>query len=100
MPQINTAAEAEAIVASTKFPPQGLRGQGSAFPGLAHGIDIPTYMRQANETLLTCLQIESKEGVENVDAICAVPGVGELLSRYTNEQSIANAYRYGLYRTK
>ncbi|KAM0542664.1 hypothetical protein ACHAPJ_012696 [Fusarium lateritium] len=63
VPMINTADDAKAVVQNAKFPPQGLRGQGSAFP--------------ANETLLTCLQIESKLGVENVEAICAVPGVGE-----------------------
>ena len=77
MPQINTAEDAETVVAYSKFPPQGFRGQGSAFPGIAHGVDLSTYMRTANETLITCLQIESKAGVENVDAICAVPGVGE-----------------------
>ncbi|PYI01621.1 2,4-dihydroxyhept-2-ene-1,7-dioic acid aldolase [Aspergillus sclerotiicarbonarius CBS 121057] len=75
VPQINTAEEALAVVSHSKFPPQGLRGQGSAFPALTHGIDIPTYIKTANETLLTCIQIESKLGVENVDAICAVPGV-------------------------
>jgi 4-hydroxy-2-oxoheptanedioate aldolase len=75
IPQINTAAEAEAVVASSKFPPYGFRGQGSPFPGIAHGVTIPTYMEQANETIILCLQIESRLGVENVDAICAVPGV-------------------------
>ncbi|KAJ6181369.1 Pyruvate/Phosphoenolpyruvate kinase-like domain-containing protein [Penicillium canescens] len=75
VPQINTAEEARAVVSHSKFPPQGLRGQGSAFPAITHGIDIPTYLRTANETLVTCLQIESKMGVENVDLICAVPGV-------------------------
>ncbi|CAI7604657.1 unnamed protein product [Penicillium discolor] len=75
VPQINTAEEARTVVSYSKFPPQGLRGQGSAFPGIAHDIDIPTYMKTANETIITCLQIESKAGVENVDAICAVPGV-------------------------
>jgi 4-hydroxy-2-oxoheptanedioate aldolase len=34
-------------------------------------------MKTANETLLTILQIESKQGVENVEAIAAVPGVGK-----------------------
>jgi len=34
-------------------------------------------MKTANETIITCVQIESKEGVENVDEICAVPGVGK-----------------------
>ncbi|KAJ5914572.1 hypothetical protein N7504_003455 [Penicillium tannophilum] len=76
VPQINTAEEARAVVSYAKFPPQGFRGQGSAFPAIAHGIDIQTYMKMANETIITCVQIESKEGVENVDEICAVPGVG------------------------
>ncbi|PYH80938.1 Phosphoenolpyruvate/pyruvate domain-containing protein [Aspergillus uvarum CBS 121591] len=75
VPMINTADEARAVVAHAKFPPQGLRGQGSAFPAVAHGIDLPTYIKTANDTLITCVQIETKMGVENVDAICAVPGV-------------------------
>lgn len=75
VPQINTAEEAIAVVNNSKFPPQGLRGQGSAFPAITHGLDIPTYLKTANETLITCIQIESKKGVENADAICAVPGV-------------------------
>lgn len=48
------------------------------FSGFAHGVDIPTYMKQANETIITCIQIETRAGLENVDEICAVPGVGEL----------------------
>ncbi|KAJ5471003.1 hypothetical protein N7530_008360 [Penicillium desertorum] len=75
VPQINTAEEARTVVSYSRFPPQGVRGQGSAFPAIAHGVDIPTYLKTANETIITCLQIESKEGVENVDAICAVPGI-------------------------
>ncbi|KAL4739552.1 2,4-dihydroxyhept-2-ene-1,7-dioic acid aldolase [Aspergillus similis] len=75
IPQINTAEEAKAVVAHAKFPPQGSRGQGSVFPALTHGVDLPTYLKTANGTLITCLQIETKAGVENVDAICAVPGV-------------------------
>jgi 4-hydroxy-2-oxoheptanedioate aldolase len=81
VPQVNTAEEAATVVAHSKFPPQGLRGQGSAFPGIAHGVDIHTYVKTANETLITCLQIETKAGLENVDAICAVPGVGEFQKR-------------------
>ncbi|KAK1148803.1 hypothetical protein N8T08_008688 [Aspergillus melleus] len=78
VPQINTAEEARAVVSYAKFPPHGLRGQGSAFPAITHGIDLPTYLKTANETLITCLQIESKAGVDNIDAICAVPGVDML----------------------
>ncbi|KAH7095608.1 HpcH/HpaI aldolase family protein [Paraphoma chrysanthemicola] len=73
--QIHTAAEAGVVVSSSKFPSLGMRGQGLVFPAFIHGIDIPTYIRSANDTLITCVQIESVEGVRNVDAICAVPGV-------------------------
>ena len=75
VPQINNAEEAQQIVASSKFPPQGVRGQGSAFPSIGHSITTAEYMRSANETIVTMIQIETRDGVENVDAICAVPGV-------------------------
>ncbi|KAK5128170.1 hypothetical protein LTR08_004096 [Meristemomyces frigidus] len=75
VPQINTAEEAQQVVQSSKFPPQGGRGQGSAFPAIGHGLTTPEYMRSANETIVTMIQIETRAGVENVDAICAVPGV-------------------------
>ncbi|KAK2612295.1 hypothetical protein QQS21_001721 [Conoideocrella luteorostrata] len=75
VPQINNAEEAKQIVQSAKFPPQGARGQGSAFPVIGHGLTTPEYMKSANETILTMIQIETRAGVENVDAICAVPGV-------------------------
>ncbi|CBF81702.1 hypothetical protein AN5544.2 [Aspergillus nidulans FGSC A4] len=75
VPQINNADEARAIVASSKFPPQGLRGQGSAFPAIGHGLTTPEYMKSANETIITMIQIETKDGVKNVEEICAVEGV-------------------------
>lgn len=78
VPQINTADEAAQIVASAKFPPQGVRGQGSAFPAIGFGLTTPQYMQVANETLVTMIQIETRAGVENVDAIAAVPGVDML----------------------
>jgi 4-hydroxy-2-oxoheptanedioate aldolase len=75
VPQINNAEEAKAVAASSRFPPQGVRGQGSAFPAIGHGLTTPEYMKSANQTIITMIQIETKEGVENVDEICAVPGV-------------------------
>ncbi|KAL4981491.1 Pyruvate/Phosphoenolpyruvate kinase-like domain-containing protein [Aspergillus falconensis] len=75
VPQINNADEARAIVASSKFPPQGVRGQGSAFPAIGHGLTTPEYMVSANETIITMIQIETRDGVENVEEICAVDGV-------------------------
>lgn len=75
VPQINNADEARQVVASSKFPPQGVRGQGSAFPAIGHNLTTPEYMKSANETILTMIQIETAAGVDNVDEICAVEGV-------------------------
>ena len=75
VPQINNAEEVQQIVASSKFPPQGVRGQGSAFPAIGHGLTTPEYMGSANETIVAMIQIETRAGVENVEDICAVPGV-------------------------
>jgi len=78
VPQVNTAKEAMQIVKSCKFPPQGTRGQGSPFAAMGHGLTVPEYLRSANETILTMVQIETLAGVESVDAIAAVPGVDVL----------------------
>ena len=75
IPMINTAEEAANVVRYSKFPPLGLRGQGSAFPAIGHGLLAPQYNKDSNETLITMVQIETKEGVANVEEIAAVPGV-------------------------
>jgi len=75
VPQINNAEEARQVVASSKFPPQGVRGQGSAFPAIGHALTTPEYMKSANETIVTMIQIETRAGVENVEEIAAVDGV-------------------------
>lgn len=79
VPMINTAEEAAQVVAYSKFPPQGLRGQGSAFPAIGHGLTTPEYMQSANQTILTVVQIETRQGVENVEEIAAVDGIGEII---------------------
>lgn len=74
---VNTAADARIIVSFAKFPPIGIRGQGSAFSCFEHGLATPSeYVAKANENILTMIQIESVEGLKNVDDICQVDGVG------------------------
>lgn len=81
VPQINTAAEAAQVVQFSKFPPMGLRGQGSPFAALAHNTSTPEYLKMANANILTMVQIETVEGLENVKEIAAVDGVGKLTER-------------------
>lgn len=77
MPLLYTAEDAEKLVKSAKFPPMGQRGFGSPFPQerFHPSIGASDYLKQANDALLTMVQIETKEALENVDAIAAVLGV-------------------------
>lgn len=52
---------------SAKFPPTGIRGFGSPFPMEKFGGQTQTeYLQQANESLVTIVQIETSEALENV----------------------------------
>lgn len=74
VPRIETAEDAVAAVAATRYPPTGSRGAG---PGRAtrYGIEIGRYLAEANDEVVCVVQVETKEGLANLDAIVAVPGV-------------------------
>lgn len=75
---VNNANDARSVVSSAKFPPIGVRGQGSAFSCFEMGFDTPAeYVAKANSSILTMIQIESAEGLANVDEICQVDGIGK-----------------------
>lgn len=78
IPMVNTAAQAQQLVQWSKFPPMGIRGQGSSFCAMASGISVDEYVRYANRTILVLVQIETPEAVANAEAIAATPGVDGL----------------------
>ncbi|KAE9376958.1 Phosphoenolpyruvate/pyruvate domain-containing protein [Stipitochalara longipes BDJ] len=80
VPLLYTVEDAKKLVLSAKFPPQGHRGFGSPFPQERFHPDLGStdYLQQANDSLLTIVQIETKEALENVDGIAAVPGIDVL----------------------
>ncbi|WP_028267755.1 HpcH/HpaI aldolase family protein [Arthrobacter sp. MA-N2] len=75
IPMVNSAAEAEAAVAATRYPPQGVRGVGSALARSARWNRIPDYLNRANETISLTVQIETSAAVAAVQEILAVDGV-------------------------
>lgn len=80
VPLLRTAEEARSIVRAAKFPPQGTRGFGSPFSMEKFGgVSMEEYFAQANGSLLTMVQIETREALDNVDEIADVPGVDVLL---------------------
>ena len=91
-PYVNTPAEAELAVRSMRYPqrrgapdlnPPGLRGSGPGIPDWYWGVGnyqelADVWPLDPRGELFCIIQIESREGLDNVDAIAAVPGVSAL----------------------
>lgn len=75
-PMVNTREEAQHVVACSKYPPLGARSIGGVFASYSFGdTDRKDYLARANDELLVCVQIESAQGVQNLDEILSVPGI-------------------------
>jgi 4-hydroxy-2-oxoheptanedioate aldolase len=74
VPRVDDAEGATAAVARTRYPPLGERGLGPS-RATGFGVDIPAYLKHANDTLLLAVQVETRAAVDNLDAILAVDGV-------------------------
>ena len=74
IPQVNTAEEARAAVAYTRYPPDGLRGVGGTTRATRFG-RVKGYARRAHEEICVLLQVESQQALDNIEAIAAVEGV-------------------------
>src|SRR6202163_562518 len=60
-PMINTAADARAFVAATKYPPLGERSWGPHRAMTLGGVsDMGTYLREANDLTMTFAMIETR----------------------------------------
>jgi 2-keto-3-deoxy-L-rhamnonate aldolase RhmA len=102
VPLVDSAEQAEFIVSCTRYPPAGRRG--AAF-GFAHddyeGGDVVEKIRMIHERTLVIAMIETRKGLDNVEAIAAVPGVDVLwLGHFdlTNFLGIPAQFQHPLYR--
>lgn len=77
VPMVNTAEQAREVVRHGKFPPIGERGYNARTRGVGFGIAGMTKSLLAgiNESVHLFVQIETPEAVENLSAICDVPGL-------------------------
>lgn len=79
VPLVASAEQARFIVSCTRYPPEGRRG--AAF-GFAHddfeGGDVRDKMRTIHERTFVIAMIETREGLADVEAIAATPGIDAL----------------------
>src|SRR4051812_16815961 len=72
VPLVNNAKEAAMAVAACRYPPIGMRSNGPVRAVQYGGSD---YVAKANDEIVVMAMIETKEGLANLDAICATPGL-------------------------
>jgi 2-keto-3-deoxy-L-rhamnonate aldolase RhmA len=96
VPNVKTGAEARAIVDAAKYLPLGKRG---VIMGNAHtdfkSVNAAEQMIYANQNTTIICQIESVEGLENIEAIASTPGVDVLWVGHfdlTNSQGIPGQF--------
>jgi len=77
VPMVETAREARDLVEATQYPPEGIRGI-AAGRAADYGLHFEEYVRNANGSILTIVQIETETGLENVGNIAAVEGIDAL----------------------
>ena len=95
LPQVRTPAQVTTLVRAMRYPPQqgspgleptGRRGWGPTAARQLWGLDADEYTKRADVwplnpdgELLAMIMIETREAVENIDAILSVPGLGAAL---------------------
>ena len=77
VPMVRTAAEAQAIVRASRYPPEGSRSFGP-LRASQYTVNYEEYFERANDNVLITLIVETAEAVENLEEIAAVPGIDVL----------------------
>jgi 4-hydroxy-2-oxoheptanedioate aldolase len=72
VPMVNSREEAEAAVAACRYAPMGIRSYGPLRANYYAGFD---YFSRANREVTCIVMIETKQAVDDVEAIVSVPGV-------------------------
>ncbi len=95
IPHVQTAEEVEKIVSACRYPnpnssdssePKGSRGASPWLASYLWGLSMPEYVERADVwplnskgDLLAVIMIEDKEGVENIESILKVKGIGAVI---------------------
>ncbi len=78
-PMINKPEDARALAGAAKYPPVGERSWGPHRAMTLGGVpDMTTYLREANDHIVTLAMIETRTALKNLDAIIDTPGIDGL----------------------
>src|ERR1700733_4035570 len=75
VPMVESAEQAKLLIAAMRYPPAGIRGVGAALARASQWNRVTNYLHEANDQMCLLVQVETRLGLENLDAIAAVEGV-------------------------
>ena len=79
VPAIGTVDAARAAVTACRYPPEGIRGVAHSIARASgYGTNLTDYLERGLTDFLLIAQIETMEGLDNVEAIAAVDGIDML----------------------
>ena len=96
VPQVRSAAEAEAAVRATRYSPEGSRGLSTPRQsGYGGRMSLAEYVRASADWTLLVIQVEDRSGLDEVEAIAAVEGVDAVfigLTDLSQDLGVPGAY--------
>jgi len=75
IPMVESAEQAQRVVAATRYPPVGIRGVDSALARASRWNQVGDYVHTCAEQLCVLVQVESVPGLQNLAAIAATEGI-------------------------
>ena len=94
VPMVETAAQAAQVAQWCRYPPRGSRGVHPLTPATGYGaVGLAQAIERANREVLVCVQIESVDGLNQVEAIAATDGV-DLLFLGPGDLAISMGLRF------
>lgn len=75
VPFVETPQQAAELVRAVRYPPRGVRGVGVGLARAARWNRIEGYLDRADDEICLLVQIESRMGLDNLEAIAGVEGV-------------------------
>lgn len=75
IPMIESGEQAQEVVRSVRYPPNGVRGVGAGLARASAFNTTPDYLTSADDEICVLLQVETRAGVAAIEDIAAVEGV-------------------------
>jgi 2-keto-3-deoxy-L-rhamnonate aldolase RhmA len=77
LPMVNTPEMVQELVTQARFPPVGVRGFFGVSRAVKYGLagKVTDVQQKLNQELCLMIQIETREAVDRIDELCAVPGL-------------------------